>query len=145
MTQMEDYISIYFKLVRKGLTKTYRVNRFWTVGEMYEQLKPHIEQDFRIPATQIEIVETGQNIPGTFAEDSPALDPRDNTVFWAKFGGKKNVSFYVRNKTPVLSECDNCSEIMHTMTYFGCMHEYCYDCISIYRTSVNDMCPVCKW
>jgi hypothetical protein len=142
---MEDTINVYFKLARTLLTKTYRINKFWTVSEMYEHLKPHIEHDFRIPSALIEIVETGQDKRGTFAEDFPALDPRDNTVLWAKFGSEMNVSFYVRNKTPVLSECASCSEIMPTMTYFGCRHEYCYDCISNYRTSVNDMCPVCKW
>jgi hypothetical protein len=142
MTQNED-IKVCFKLARTLIVKYYPINPYWTISEMYENVRPKIETDFHL--TNVEIVEAGQNIPGIFAEDAPALEPTDNMVLWAKFGHYMNVTFYIRSKTRILCECDECATIAPAMHYFGCQHEYCYSCVSYYRSSVNDMCPICKW
>jgi hypothetical protein len=145
MTQNEEnqYIKVCFKLARSLIVKYYLINPYWAISEMYENLRPKIETDFQL--TNFEIIETGQNIPGIFAEDAPALELTDNMILWAKFGHYMNVSFYIRSKNRILCECDECATIAPTMHYFGCQHEYCYGCVNYYRISVNDMCPICKW
>ena len=144
MVQTQEFISVYFKLARSEHTKNYLINPFWTISELYQHLQPLIESDFQL--TKFELVETGQNIPGTFAEDSKALNPEDNLVLWSKFGHKLNTSFYIRPKIPMLYECDRCSEIEYTMSCFGCNHQFCYRCIGVFRERnvLNETCPACR-
>jgi hypothetical protein len=84
-------ISVYFKQVFTTNTKNYEIDLNWTSFEMYENLKPLIQNDFNL--SSFELVKIGNEK----SEYGPTFD-LNNTLTLDLLLGKdiKYLAFYIR-------------------------------------------------
>ena len=89
---------IYFKVAHTGENAIFEVPTNLCIANLIEFAKNNAYERFHINRNQrIEIVEANQDIPGTRAEDAPALVRDFNTTVRQKYNGVyENLSFYVR-------------------------------------------------
>jgi len=96
-----NIVFIYFKVARTELTAEYPVDIHWSLEEMVANVKPWILRDFQLG--NVEIVDTNNGCD-LYAEDGPALDLSNQTLY-EKYGDMVyNKAFYIR---PIIDSMDN--------------------------------------
>ena len=97
-TQNIETVTFYFKLTHTGQQVELNVPTNLCMANFIEFVKCKIYNIFNINRnSNIEVVEAGQNIEGSRAEDAPALIADKNTTIRSKYNGVyANVAFYIR-------------------------------------------------
>lgn len=101
---MRTYCYIYFKEKFGSDTVRLIVSPGWTLKYFIEHVTPILCREFEIPQDKMELVESGQCIPGVLPENAPALNIGDgDEILGSKWGDKlKLVAFYVRKRVEPL-------------------------------------------
>jgi len=160
-----------FKEVFTIRTLKFSINPDFTITQMIESLTPLLAVQFNINENDIEIVETGQYIPGCLSEAAPSLEPSNRKLcdIWGE--DLRIVSFYVRRKSfmypqiernrrerearqniviesnSYLGDCPICLESTSITNRYSCSHGVCSTCYDLCQSaSIASVrcCSLCR-
>jgi len=162
-------IRVNFKEVFTTNVRNLYINPFWTVRQFLETVKPIISQEFNCQQKHIEIIETGQDLPGIPAEAGLPLVISDIPIR-QKWGQNLNIAFYIRRKNHVYPQLENlnnnryidpevnpiitnstttnscpvCLETVSLLNRYRCSHLICTNCYYCCLNNEHIVCPICR-
>jgi len=124
--QNSDNIEIYCKLARTCLSFTVTINKNTTIANFIEHIKPIVQNTMDV--TSFSLVSLNNNI-NEIAEDGPDIIALDLPIKSEMSSStSKFTAFYIR----ATITCPVCLELFlpnRNSRCFGCMHNFCNQCI----------------
>lgn len=144
-------IPIFFKDFDTSTIRQYYVNPYWSLNQLYNELKDPIKRDFNINESDLQFVDTNicykdKTLP---IDTYPVLSKNNHTLLCDMWGIRLTYLFIYIYKPRVtllreIGDCMVCFEETELQSYYICNHKMCNRCYiqCINRSILN--CPYCR-
>lgn len=136
------YYSVYFKLIYSTTSISIDLPEHIKINELRDYIKPRIEETYR-GVSNFHILPAGTKL----REKAPPICLDEDVELFARFP-KYFTAFYI---APIEThnfdaECGICisNVLSQNMHVLRCGHEFCRNCIDVWRRAGHDTCPFCR-
>lgn len=162
-------IPVYFKEVFTTNRRLIYLNPNWSVSQLLDSVKPILETEFNCHRDNLEIIPSGQDLPGIPAEAGKPLKLSEEKIK-QKWGNNLHIEFYIRRKNvnypqlqnlninlsfdsdinPIITnsiithECPVCYDRVQMINRYSCVHQICTNCYYLCLNTHNLTCPICR-